>query len=126
MYSAVNAARSMAISENRPILIEVKQGYFFGIVLPCEREILGLISNLSFSLILFLLPLQALTYRVGHHSTSDDSTKYRSNEEIEWFKLARDPVTRFRKWIENRGWWNGELESELRNSVKEEVTLNLY
>ncbi|XP_015891118.3 2-oxoisovalerate dehydrogenase subunit alpha 2, mitochondrial [Ziziphus jujuba] len=85
MYSAVHAARSMAISENKPILIE------------------------------------ALTYRVGHHSTSDDSTKYRPIEEIEWFKVVRDPVTRFRKWIENRGWWNGKLESELRNTVKEEL-----
>ncbi|KAH7520898.1 hypothetical protein FEM48_Zijuj08G0194600 [Ziziphus jujuba var. spinosa] len=51
-FSAVQAAaRSMAISENRPILIE------------------------------------ALTYRVGHHSTSDDSTKYGPIEEIELFKL---------------------------------------
>ncbi|KAF3440606.1 hypothetical protein FNV43_RR18890 [Rhamnella rubrinervis] len=85
LYSAVHAARNMAINEHRPILIE------------------------------------ALTYRVGHHSTSDDSTKYRPVDEIEWWKLARDPVTRFRKWIENNGWWNGERETQLRNSVKEEL-----
>ncbi|EXB40956.1 2-oxoisovalerate dehydrogenase subunit alpha [Morus notabilis] len=85
MYSAVHAARDMAISEHRPILIE------------------------------------ALTYRVGHHSTSDDSTKYRPVEEIEWWRLARDPLTRFRKWIESSGWWNGEHESELRNSVRKQM-----
>ena len=70
----------------------------------------------------FLFPLfQALTYRVGHHSTSDDSTKYRPANEIEWWRLARDPVAKFRKWIEGNGWWNGMAESELRNSLRQQV-----
>jgi 2-oxoisovalerate dehydrogenase E1 component alpha subunit len=67
--------------------------------------------------------LQALTYRVGHHSTSDDSTKYRPANEIEWWKLARDPVSRFRKWIESNGWWSSEAESDFRSSVREQVKL---
>ncbi|PON81550.1 Dehydrogenase, E1 component [Trema orientale] len=65
--------------------------------------------------------IEALTYRVGHHSTSDDSTKYRPAEEIEWWRSARDPVTRFRKWIESNGWWNTDVESELRNSVRKQM-----
>ncbi|XP_050241674.1 2-oxoisovalerate dehydrogenase subunit alpha 2, mitochondrial-like [Quercus robur] len=85
IYTAVHAAREMAISENRPILIE------------------------------------ALTYRVGHHSTSDDSTKYRPVDEIEWWRSARDPVARFRKWIESNGWWCSEDESELRTSVRKQM-----
>uniref|UniRef100_A0A2N9J810 3-methyl-2-oxobutanoate dehydrogenase (2-methylpropanoyl-transferring) n=1 Tax=Fagus sylvatica TaxID=28930 RepID=A0A2N9J810_FAGSY len=85
IYSAVHAAREMAITEHRPILIE------------------------------------ALTYRVGHHSTSDDSTKYRPVNEIEWWKLARDPVTRFGKWIESNGWWSTEAESEFRSSVRKQL-----
>ncbi|KAF2296632.1 hypothetical protein GH714_000734 [Hevea brasiliensis] len=36
--------------------------------------------------------IAALTYRVGHHSTSDDSTKYRPADEIEYWKLARNPL----------------------------------
>jgi 2-oxoisovalerate dehydrogenase E1 component alpha subunit len=72
-------------------------------------------------LYLFLLFLQALTYRVGHHSTSDDSTKYRPANEIEWWRLSRDPVARFRKWIERNGWWNDIAESDLRNSLRQQV-----
>ncbi|ESR45414.1 2-oxoisovalerate dehydrogenase subunit alpha 2 [Citrus sinensis] len=85
IYSAVHAAREMAIGEGRPILIE------------------------------------ALTYRVGHHTTSDDSTKYRPVDEIEWWRTTQDPVTRFRKWIESNGWWNGDIESELRSSVRKQI-----
>lgn len=70
---------------------------------------------------IYFLPFQALTYRVGHHSTSDDSTKYRPANEIEWWKSARDPVARFRKWIERNGWWNDMAESELRSSLRQQV-----
>ncbi|KAJ8765268.1 hypothetical protein K2173_011965 [Erythroxylum novogranatense] len=85
MYSAVHAARKVAINEHRPILIE------------------------------------ALTYRVGHHTTSDDSTKYRPVDEIELWRSKQDPVVRFRKWIESCGWWNEGSESELRNNVRKQV-----
>ncbi|KAF7846906.1 hypothetical protein BT93_L3604 [Corymbia citriodora subsp. variegata] len=85
MYSSVQAAREMAIGEQRPILIE------------------------------------ALTYRTGHHSTSDDSTKYRPANEIEWWRTARDPVSRLRKWIESNGWWSEEAESELRSDVRKQL-----
>ncbi|CAK8560152.1 unnamed protein product [Lathyrus sativus] len=41
--------------------------------------------------------IEALTYRVGHHSTSDDSTKYRSTGEIEYWKMERNSVNRFKR-----------------------------
>lgn len=65
--------------------------------------------------------MQALTYRVGHHSTSDDSTKYRPIDEIEHWRIARDPISRYRKWVEGNGWWSDAEESELRSSVRKEV-----
>ncbi|XP_016446911.1 2-oxoisovalerate dehydrogenase subunit alpha 2, mitochondrial-like [Nicotiana tabacum] len=65
--------------------------------------------------------IEALTYRAGHHSTSDDSTKYRPANEIEWWRRERDPVTRFRKWIERRGCWSSEAESELRSNLRKQV-----
>ncbi|KAL9356408.1 hypothetical protein Peur_049661 [Populus x canadensis] len=65
--------------------------------------------------------VEALTYRVGHHSTSDDSTKYRPVDEIELWRSARDPIARFRKWIESNGWWSGEAESELRSNVRKQL-----
>lgn len=65
--------------------------------------------------------IEALTYRVGHHSTSDDSTKYRPVDEIEHWRSARDPVSRYRKWIERNEWWCDDAESELRSSVRKEL-----
>ena len=46
VYNATKAAREIAASENKPVLIE------------------------------------AMTYRIGHHSTSDDSSAYRSVDEV--------------------------------------------
>ncbi|XP_044509903.1 2-oxoisovalerate dehydrogenase subunit alpha 1, mitochondrial-like [Mangifera indica] len=65
--------------------------------------------------------VEALTYRVGHHSTSDDSTKYRPVDEIEYWKSARNPASRFRNWIESNGWWNDTEETELRSSLKKQL-----
>lgn len=66
--------------------------------------------------------IEALTYRAGHHSTSDDSTKYRPANEIEWWKTDQNPVTRFRKWIESEGWWTAEAESEVRSSMRQQLS----
>ncbi|KAL0360305.1 UNVERIFIED_CONTAM: 2-oxoisovalerate dehydrogenase subunit alpha 2, mitochondrial [Sesamum radiatum] len=65
--------------------------------------------------------VEALTYRVGHHSTSDDSTKYRPVNEIEHWKTARNPLARFRKWVQRNGWWTDEEETELRGSIRKQV-----
>jgi pyruvate dehydrogenase E1 component alpha subunit len=46
--------------------------------------------------------IEALTYRMGAHTTSDDPTKYRtSDEEISWSQ--RDPIARMRAFLETRG-----------------------
>ncbi|XP_023731520.1 2-oxoisovalerate dehydrogenase subunit alpha 2, mitochondrial [Lactuca sativa] len=66
--------------------------------------------------------IEAMTYRAGHHSTSDDSTKYRSVEEIEWWRGDQNPVKRFRKWIENEGWWNDEAESQHRSNIRKQLS----
>ncbi|CAI0395834.1 unnamed protein product [Linum tenue] len=65
--------------------------------------------------------VEFLTYRVGHHSTSDDSTKYRPVDEIEYWKAMRNPVNRFRKWVEGNGWWNEGEESELRSATRKQL-----
>ncbi|KAK1413448.1 hypothetical protein QVD17_35221 [Tagetes erecta] len=65
--------------------------------------------------------IEALTYRAGHHTTSDDSTRYRSIDEIEKWRGDQSPIKRFRKWIENEGWWNDVAESEYRSSIRKQV-----
>ncbi|PIN12544.1 Branched chain alpha-keto acid dehydrogenase complex, alpha subunit [Handroanthus impetiginosus] len=65
--------------------------------------------------------VEALTYRVGHHSTSDDSTKYRPMDEIEHWKTARHPMSKFRKWVQRNGWWTDDEETELRGIIRKQV-----
>lgn len=64
--------------------------------------------------------VEAMAYRVSDHSSSDDSTKYRSREEIEYWR-RRCSVARFRKWIQKNGWWSDEEELEFRGNTKEQV-----
>lgn len=59
--------------------------------------------------------IEAMSYRRGHHSTSDDSTRYRSAAEIKMWQESQDPVERFRKYMEDKGWWNAEQEVALRD-----------
>jgi 2-oxoisovalerate dehydrogenase E1 component alpha subunit len=43
--------------------------------------------------------LELLTYRGGHHSTSDDSSQYRSPEEIDYFMRHADPIARLGRFL---------------------------
>ncbi|KAK4370482.1 hypothetical protein RND71_009957 [Anisodus tanguticus] len=65
--------------------------------------------------------VEAMTYRVSHHSTSDDSTKYRCVKEIEQWRTAKSPITRFRKWIQRNGWWADKNETELRENSRKQI-----
>jgi 2-oxoisovalerate dehydrogenase E1 component alpha subunit len=69
--------------------------------------------------------IEAMTYRQGHHSTSDDSTAYRPLEEILEWKNKRDAVSRMRTFMEARGWWNAEQEEEIRDSERAHVLQSL-
>ena len=62
--------------------------------------------------------VEAMTYRVGHHSTSDDSTRYRSLAEIKKWHEHDDPLKRFRGWMEGRGWWSQQQEQQLRDEER--------
>lgn len=46
--------------------------------------------------------VEALTYRMGPHTTSDDPTRYRTPAELEEWK-ARDPLTRVRRLLDREG-----------------------
>lgn len=46
--------------------------------------------------------IEALTYRIGAHTTSDDPTKYRDDAELEFWQ-SRDPITRFRNYLAGAG-----------------------
>jgi len=85
VYNATKKARELAVSENRPVLIE------------------------------------AMTYRIGHHSTSDDSSAYRSVDEVRYWDQKDHPITRFALYLTNKGLWSEQQEKEWKNQSKKEV-----
>lgn len=56
--------------------------------------------------------IEALTYRMGAHTTSDDPTRYQPAAELaEW--TARDPIDRYRRHLERIGVWSRRLEERV-------------
>ncbi len=58
---------------------------------------------------------------VGHHSTSDDSFAYRPRQEVEDRKRIDNPISRFRLFLESRGWWSAEDEERYKEQVKKQI-----
>ncbi|KAK3333374.1 dehydrogenase-like protein [Cercophora scortea] len=65
--------------------------------------------------------IEAMTYRVSHHSTSDDSFAYRAKVEVEDWKRRDNPIARLRKWMEARGCWDEAKEKDARESIRRDV-----
>ncbi|WP_394347893.1 pyruvate dehydrogenase (acetyl-transferring) E1 component subunit alpha [Halorussus salinisoli] len=64
--------------------------------------------------------IEAVTYRQGAHTTTDDPSKYRDDEEVaEWRK--KDPVERTREYLEDAHDWTDEDDSELRSWADDRV-----
>jgi 2-oxoisovalerate dehydrogenase E1 component alpha subunit len=65
--------------------------------------------------------IELMSYRVSHHSTSDDSFAYRARVEVEDWKRRDNPITRFRKYLESQDLWDDEKEKEARERIRKEV-----
>jgi len=57
--------------------------------------------------------IEAITYRMGAHTTSDDPTRYRSQAEVEHW-AALDPIPRYRTYLRHIGVWNERLDERVR------------
>jgi pyruvate dehydrogenase E1 component alpha subunit len=68
--------------------------------------------------------IEAVTYRIGPHTTADDPTRYRDETEVGTWQ-ARDPLERVRLLLERAGAWDGRwqetLEAEASTRVEEAV-----
>jgi pyruvate dehydrogenase E1 component alpha subunit len=64
--------------------------------------------------------IEALTYRLGDHTTADDATRYREAEvvNLEW---RREPIARLREYLARNGTWNKEREEALLRECADEV-----
>ena len=56
--------------------------------------------------------IEAVTYRLGPHTTSDDPTRYRTREELDRW-TALDPIPRYRDYLRGRGLWSERLEERI-------------
>lgn len=65
--------------------------------------------------------IEAMSYRVSHHSTSDDSFAYRAKVEVEDWKRRDNPITRLRKWMQHQGMWDEQKEKEARSQIRRDV-----
>ncbi|AND39212.1 MULTISPECIES: pyruvate dehydrogenase (acetyl-transferring) E1 component subunit alpha [Bacillaceae] len=65
--------------------------------------------------------IETLTYRYGPHTMAgDDPTRYRTSDlDNEWEK--KDPLVRFRKFLEDKGIWNEDMENEVIEQAKEDI-----
>lgn len=60
--------------------------------------------------------IEAITYRMGGHSTSDDPNRYRENEAVEAW-AARDPIERVKSYLAKRGVWSDADDAALRADI---------
>jgi pyruvate dehydrogenase E1 component alpha subunit len=64
--------------------------------------------------------LECVTYRLGVHTTADDPTKYRSQEEVaEWER--KDPLTRFAAYLQKKRLLEDGLEAVLDGEIAEAI-----
>jgi pyruvate dehydrogenase E1 component alpha subunit len=69
--------------------------------------------------------IECITYRLSVHSTADDPSKYRSDEEVGAWEM-REPLPRFQECLRGKGLLSGaaletledEIEAELREAVQ--------
>ncbi|GAA6007595.1 thiamine pyrophosphate-dependent dehydrogenase E1 component subunit alpha [Rhodotorula paludigena] len=67
--------------------------------------------------------VEAMTYRVGHHSTSDDSSAYRSLSAVESVKKLDSPIFRLRRYLESLSppRWSAERDAAVKDSSKRAI-----
>jgi len=65
--------------------------------------------------------IEALTYRLGPHSSSDDPSRYRPEAEFEAWK-ARDPLDKMRRYLEYKGIWSDAYEARLSEELETAIS----
>ncbi|XP_052870051.1 2-oxoisovalerate dehydrogenase subunit alpha, mitochondrial [Anopheles cruzii] len=65
--------------------------------------------------------LEAMAYRISHHSTSDDSTAYRPAEDLEVWNTVEHPISKLKHYMIRRGWFNEAEENEYVKATRKQV-----
>ena len=69
--------------------------------------------------------IETMDYRVGDHSTSDDSSRYRAKDDINFFDRELNPINRFQNYLEAKSWWTAAETKEIIDSTKAIVVKEL-
>ena len=64
--------------------------------------------------------IEAMTYRLAAHSTSDDPSGYRSKDEEEKWR-QKDPVLRLSEWLNSKGWFDADAVEKRKTATRESV-----
>jgi pyruvate dehydrogenase E1 component alpha subunit len=64
--------------------------------------------------------IEAVTYRMGPHTTADDPTRYRDEAESRDWE-GRDPLLRVRRLLTKAGGWTEEWQTELEKNASEVI-----
>jgi pyruvate dehydrogenase E1 component alpha subunit len=64
--------------------------------------------------------IEGVTFRFGPHTTADDPTKYRTEQEVEPWKPL-DPLVRLRLYLKGKGLWTEEIEKGMAEEAQKEV-----
>jgi 2-oxoisovalerate dehydrogenase E1 component alpha subunit len=65
--------------------------------------------------------IEAMTYRLGSHSTSDDQTGYQDMAEVKTWREGYFPLDRLRGYLEARGLWDQEREQGLASRTESTI-----
>lgn len=109
VFLACKEARRRAVEGKKPVLVEVRRRQSL-----CVHEL---------ALTLCVSRSQAMTYRVGHHSTSDDSSAYRSLSAVESVKKLDSPLFRLRRYLESlpEPRWSTERDNMTKDAAKRAI-----
>ncbi len=64
--------------------------------------------------------IEAVTYRMLMHTTADDPTRYRSDDEVAAWE-AKDPLIRFKKFLTDKGIWDDKNQDQLEADCKQQI-----
>ncbi len=64
--------------------------------------------------------VEALTYRLGDHTTADDARRYRDDAEVS-ARWQEEPILRLRNYLVGRGWWTKADEEALIKEIRAQV-----
>jgi len=68
--------------------------------------------------------IECITYRMGPHTTADDPKRYRTEDELAYWR-ERDPISRFKLYLEKKGIWSEIYEKAANDEAARKVEVAL-